>query len=128
MENIIKAAAVCVPAALLSAVIKKDNPAMALLLALAASCLTVYYAVSALQETLGVLRDMANGAGMTLPVLSAVFKTAGIAVIAAFAADACDEAGMKTASSAVNLAGGAASLMAAMPIVKSVLSMLESLL
>ncbi len=128
MDTIAKTAAVCVSAALLAVVIKKDSPAMALLLTLGAACFAAYFAVTALKDVTAAAAELATGAGMDGPVLSAVLKTAGIGITAAFASDVCEEAGMKAASSAVDLAGGAAAVAAAFPLVKTVVTMLGDLL
>ena len=100
MELLVKTAAVCVSAALMAGVLKKDSPAMALLIALAAGCVVIATCAGAL----------------------------GIGVITRLAADLCRDAGLGTAGSAAELSGAAAALYAALPLMRGVFRMLRELI
>jgi len=128
METLLKAAAVCIPAAVFAAAMKKDSPAMALLLAAAAACVTLYLALGAVTETAAFLGELADTAGISSAALSAVMKTVGIAVVSRLAADVCRDAGMSAAASAAELAGTAAALFAALPLMRTALSMIGGML
>ncbi len=128
MDLLIKTAAVCVPAALIAGLLKKDSPAMALLIALAAGCLVISTCAGALGELVAFVTEVAETAGVSNAVLAVLLKTVGIAVISRLAADLCRDAGLSTAGSAAELAGAAAALYAALPLMRGVFRMMRELL
>ncbi len=128
MELLIKSAAVCVSAAVIATVIKKDNPAVALLLTIAAGCVAIYAFLSPVGEIVGFLNEIADTAGINPPVLTAIVRGLGIAIIARFAGDICKDSGMSAASSAVELAGSTAILYVALPVIRTVFQMIKGLI
>lgn len=128
MEILIKAAAICVPAAIFAASIKKDSPAMGLTITVAACAVTLYLAIGAFSEVSGFIGELADKAGISPPVLSAVVKTVGIAIVSRFASDICKEAGLLGAASASELAGTVSALYVALPLMKTTFKMLSEIL
>lgn len=128
MELLIKTAAVCVPAALIAALLKKDSPAMSILIALAAGCVVIYSAAGALSQIGDFMEEVADASGVSSTVLAVLFKTVGIAVISRLAGDLCRDAGLQTAASASELAGSAAALYTALPVMRGVFRMIRELL
>lgn len=128
MELLIKIAAVCVPTALIAGVLKKDSPAMALLLALAAGCVILFSAVGALGEIKDFLTECAELTGSSDTVLGVLLRVLGIALVTRAASDICKDAGLGAASSAAELAGTAAALYAGIPVMRGVLDMIKGLL
>ena len=61
MDMLIKIAAVCIPSALIAGVLRKDSPAMALLVALAAGCVVLFSALGALELNELLSRDFEAG-------------------------------------------------------------------
>ena len=94
MELLIKIAAVCVPAALIATVLKRDSPVMAILIALAAGCVILFSALGAIEELRDFLREVADTAGVSPTVLSVLIKTVGVAVVTGLASDLCRDAGL----------------------------------
>ncbi len=128
MELLIKTAAVCIPAALMAGVLKKDSPAMALLIALAAGCVVIATCAGALRELTAFVAEVAETAGISNAVLAVLLKAVGIALISRLAADLCRDAGLGTAGSAAELAGAAAALYAALPLMRGVFRMMRELI
>ncbi|MGM9521648.1 MAG: SpoIIIAC/SpoIIIAD family protein [Oscillospiraceae bacterium] len=128
METLLKAAAVLIPAAVFASAIKKDSPALALLLAIAAGCVTLFAALDAVEEVTAFLEDVADTAGMSPTVLSAVMKTVGVALLTRLASDVCRDAGMNSAASSAELAGAAAALYVSIPVMRTVFQMIKGLL
>ncbi len=128
MDLLIKIAAVCVPAALIAAVLRKDSPAMAMLVALAAGCVIIFSTLGAVGELGGFLREVADTAGVSSTVLSVLMKTVGIALVTGMASDLCRDAGLAAAASASQFAGSAAALYVAMPLMRGVLRMIRELI
>lgn len=128
MDVLLKVTAICIPAAIFTAAIKKDSPAMALALAMAAGAGALYLAAGAISEITEFVNDLAESAGISTPVLTIVIKTVGIAIVSKLTADVCREAGLLGAASATELAGTAASLYVALPLMKTTFQMISDLL
>ncbi len=128
MEILIKTADVCIPAALLAATLRKDSPVMAMLIALAAGCVILFTSVGAVREVSDFVREVAEEANVSGTVLAVLLKTVGIALIARIASDLCRDAGLGAAASAAELAGTAAALYAALPVMQGVFHMIKELL
>ena len=99
METVIKAAAICIPAAFIAQALKKDSPVMSLAILTAAAFFAAFTAASALGGIAESVGDLAE-----------------------------TDAGMGSAASAVELTGSAAGIFAALPLIKSVLEMVRGLL
>ncbi len=127
MDLLVKTAAVCVPAALIAGVLRRDSPAMSLLIALAAGCAVIFTCLSALSELASFVNEVSEAAGISGTVPAVLLKTVGIALITRLAADLCRDAGLTTAGSAAELAGSAASLYAALPLMRGVFRIMREL-
>ena len=108
MDMLLKTAAVCIPAALMASLLKKDSPAMAMLIAIAAGCLVIFTSAGALREIRDFMAEVAELGGISDTVLAVLLKTVGIAVISRLAADLCKDAGLGAAASAASSAAAAA--------------------
>lgn len=128
MDMLFKIAAVTVPAALIAGALKKDSPAMSLLIALAAACAVLLSAIGALGEIRDFLTECADLTGASGEVLGVLLRLLGIAVVTRAASDMCRDAGLGAAASAAELAGTAAALYAGLPVMRGVLSMIKELL
>ena len=128
MDILIKAAAICIPSAVFAAAIKKDNPAMSLILAIAAGLITLYLALGAMNEISSFFKELSELTGMSSQVISIVAKTTAIAIIANIASGICKDAGFAGAAGATEFAGAAAALYVALPLMRSVLRMINELI
>ena len=123
-----KIAAVCVPAVLFAGVLKRDSPAMAMLIALAAACVVLASALGAVGELFGFIEEVADAAGVSGTAMTALMKSLGLAVAARLTADLCRDSGMGAAGSCAELAGAAAALWAALPVMRGVFETVRGLL
>lgn len=128
MELMVRAAAICLPAAFFVLLLRKTSPEMALALSAAAALAVLLLTARVLSQLIDFVRELAEMTGVGSAVMGAIVKTVGIAVIARFTADLMKDAGMSTASSAAELIGAAAGLFAAMPVIRTMLSMIRGLL
>lgn len=116
MENVFRIAALAVCAGFLSLGLKKQAPEFALLVTISAGALLLTLllselsAVSALAD---LIRDSLSGADS---ILGAMGKAAGICLITHLAAQTCLDCEQKSLAAAVELAGTAACLSAALPL------------
>jgi len=128
VEILIKAAVIGIIGALLALLLKRPNPELSLILTLGVGILVLGFAmelVSGIRELVDLaIRDT----GLSRAVISPMLKCAGIGIITKLAADICDDADSKGIASSVELAGAAAALLVAMPLLKTLLQMIGELI
>ena len=128
MSDIIKVAAAAVAAALCAVVVRKQSPEIALALGVGACALIVLYCSGALTAVVELVDKLAETGNLSVQVVEPVIKTAGIAIVTRLAADFCKDAQEGGLASAVELAGTALALAAALPLMSAVLDVLTRLL
>ena len=128
MSGIVKVAAAAVTAALCAVVVRKQSPEIALALGVGACALVVLYCSGALTAVVELADKLAQTGGLSAQVVEPVMKTAGIAIVTRLAADFCKGAKEGGLASAVELAGTALALAAALPLMTAVLDVLTRLL
>lgn len=127
MTILIKIAAVAVAGTVLSLVIKKNSPEMALMLTISLALIALYLAFDTIKGITDFIASLANTAQISPAVLTIVFKTIGISIITKLSADVCRDAGQSSVASGVELAGAFSALYISLPLFKTVMSMIESL-
>ena len=125
MDTVIRIAAVGLAAAVGALTIRKDNPAGAYLLALAAIASVAAAALGLFSPILELLGTLAEAANLSSELLGSLLKVLAISVTSRVAAESCRDAGEKALGEAVELAGGAASLCASLPLLSAVFSFLQ---
>ncbi len=101
---------------------------MALLIAVASGCLALYFVLDVVGSITEFLEDVAASAGVSNAVLSVLVRSLGVAIMAKLASDICKDSGMATASTGAELAGSAAILYIALPIMRTVFQMIKGLI
>ncbi len=124
----IKIAAAAVAAALCAVVVRRQSPEIALALGIGACALIVLYCSGALTAVMELVDKLAEIGNLSAQVVEPVIKTAGIAIVTRLAADFCKDAQEGGLASAVELAGTALALAAALPLMSAVLDVLTQLL
>lgn len=128
MNDVGKIAALAVVAALCAAVVKKQSPEIAMVLALAAGAMILLSCVQGLSRVLDVLDELAEFGGLSSAVVAPVVKVAGIAVVTRIAAEICRDAKEGGLAGFVETAGTVLALLTALPLMTAVLSTLDGLL
>lgn len=124
----LKVAAAAVTAALCAVVVRKQSPEIALALGIGACALVMLSCSGAFSSVMELADKLAETGGLSARVVEPVMKTAGIAIVTRLAADFCKDAQEGGLASAVELAGTALSLAAALPLMSAVLDVLIQLL
>lgn len=124
----LKVAAAAVTAALCAVVVRKQSPEIALALGIGACALVMLSCSGAFAAVMELADKLAETGGLSARVVEPVMKTAGIAIVTRLAADFCKDAQEGGLASAVELAGTALSLAAALPLMSAVLDVLIQLL
>ena len=123
-----KLAAVGVTAVLLSIVLKKNTPELALLLVLAAGLWMLALAADALGAAMALARELAGQAGLSEALLEPVVKTVALSILTKLTSEVCRSAGEGGAAAFVETAGAAMALAAALPLVRAVAVLMGELL
>ncbi len=128
MSMLIKIAAVAVAGTVLSLVIKKNSPEMALMLTVSLALIALYLAFDTIREITDFIKSLADAARISPAVLTIVIKTIGVSIVTKLSADVCRDAGQSSVASGIELAGAFAALYISLPLFKTVMSMIESLI
>lgn len=128
MPDIVKIAAIGLTAALCAVVVRKNVAELGMVLALVAGAILLGGSLSALESVRTLMDDLADTAGLSPAVLSPVLKTVGIAILTRISSELCRDAGEGGIAAFVETAGAAAAILVALPILRTVLSMITGLL
>lgn len=128
MEGAVKLAAVAVTAAVLSGVLRKNTPELALLLALAAGLWMLALAAGALGAAVALMEELAARAGLTDALLEPVLKVVALSILTRLTAELCQSAGEGGLAAFAEAAGTALALAAALPLVRAVAQLMGELL
>lgn len=112
----------------LSAVLKKNTPELALLLALAAGLWMLTQAAAGLGAAVAMMRELAGQAGLSEVLLEPVVKAVALSILTKLTAEICKSAGEGGVAAFVETAGAALALLAALPLVRAVAQLMGELL
>ncbi len=125
MEILTRAAAVAAAGCILALVIKKSNPEFSLLLSIVIAAAVTALAASLLESVMELIELACSTAGLSSAIVSPVVKCIGLGCITRLGSDLCKDAGQSAAASALELVGCAAALCTALPLFRSLLSMID---
>ena len=128
MEVMAKLAAVGVTAVVLSAVLKKNTPELALLLVLAAGLWMLTLAAGGLGAAAALMEELAQQAGLSEALLEPVVKTVALSILTKLTVELCRWAGEGGVAAFVETAGAVLALLAALPLVRAVAQLMGELL
>ena len=128
MEVMVKLAAVGVTAVVLSAVLKKNTPELALLLALAAGLWMLAMAAEGMGAAVALMEALAEQAGLSEVLLEPVVKTVALSILTRLTVEICRSAGEGGVAAFVETAGAVLALLAALPLIRAVAQLMGELL
>ena len=123
-----KLTAVGVTAAVLSAVLKRNTPELAMLLALCAGLWMLALAAEGLGAAVALMRELAGQAGLSEALLEPVMKTVALSILTKLTVEICRSAGEGGVAAFVETAGAVLALTVALPLVRAVAQMMGELL
>ena len=124
----IRLAAVGVTAVTLSAVLKRNTPELALLLALAAGLWIFASVAGGLRAVTALMAELAGQAGLSEVLLEPVIKTVVLSLVTKITVEICRSAGEGGIAAFVETAGAVLALLAALPLVRAVAQLMGELL
>lgn len=128
MEAMIKIAALAVTAAVLGAVLRKNTPELALLLALCAGLWMLMVAASGLGAAVAFLEELTDLAGLSEELLEPVVKTVALSILTKLTVELCRSAGESGVAAFVETAGTVLALAVALPLVRAVTVLISEML
>lgn len=117
-----------ITAALCALVVKQKAQEIGTVLGLAACAILMINILPAFEEISLMIRDMGEMAGLSEVIITPVLKTVGIAIVTKLSAEVCRDAKENSIASFVELAGAAAAILLAIPLLKMVLELIGGLL
>ena len=123
-----QAAVVCLVGALLALVIKRGTPEAALLLTLSAAVAVLLSLAGSLEVLLDFLNQLVEESGLSRDLFLPLYKTVGIALVVNIGGGLCRDAGESALGSVVETVGAVCALLAALPLLRAVLSLLLELM
>ncbi|MDD7288877.1 MAG: SpoIIIAC/SpoIIIAD family protein [Clostridiales bacterium] len=121
-------AAVGVTAALCGVVVRQKAPELAAVLTLAACVLLLWNTLPLLETIRDVLTELADLAELSPTILRPMLQTVGLAVVTRLASSLCRDAGEGSIAAFLEIAGAAAAVLVALPLLKMVLQLVLALL
>ena len=128
METTLQTAALCVLAAILALVLKKDGPQMGLLLTLATAVAAFLFLMGQLRELLDFLREISGAVGIRQELMAPLYKTIGIAMVVRVGGNLCRDAGESALASVIETSGTVCALLVSLPLLRMVLTALMELM
>lgn len=115
-------------ASLLLLLVRRERPEMALVLALAVGLCLFTMAIPKIKEAVSMLEDLSRDTGLEPFYFGIVLKVLAIAYISDFASSISRDAGEEMVAGRVELLGRLLILTASFPIIKAVITLIQSLL
>ena len=128
MAAMIRLAAVGVTAVVLSAVLRKNTPELAVLLTVSAGLWMLLLVADGLRAVVLLMEELAGQAGISEVLLEPVIKTVALSILTKLTVEICRSAGEGGVAAFVETAGTALALLAALPLVRAVAQLMGELL
>ncbi|MBO4420154.1 MAG: stage III sporulation AC/AD family protein [Oscillospiraceae bacterium] len=128
METSFRLSAVVLTAALLTLVLKKQNPELSLVLTLCACALCAGLLLSYLEPVLSLASSLASRAELEDRLTAPLWKCLGLGLLTELTSAVCADAGQSALAKLAELGGGLLCLVVSLPLVQAVLALIEELL
>ena len=128
MEQVFQAAALCLIGALLAVVVRRGSPELALLLTLGAAAAVLVSLAGTVEELMRFLRELGERSGVPEQLFVPLYKTIGIALVVRVGGALCRDAGESALAAALETAGALCALLASLPLLRAVLTLLLELM
>ena len=126
--DLLPVAAAGVAAALCAVVVRQRAPEIALALALAACVVLLWHTLPLLETIKDVLDELADLAQVSPQLLRPMLQTVGLALVTKLASALGKDAGEGSLAAFVEVAGSAAAVLVALPLLRMVLQLMLGLL
>ena len=128
MDAMIRLAAVGITAVVLSGVLKKNTPELAMLLTVAAGVWMLAVVADGLGAVVELMEELAGQAGASDVLLEPVVKTVALSILTKLTTEICRSAGENGVAAFVETAGTILALLVTLPLVRAVVELMGELL
>lgn len=128
MDMMIKISAMAVLAAVFCVLLRQNEKAAALAVSVLSCVVVLVLALRFLQPVWTVIRQLEGLSGLESGVTAPLFKVVGIGILTQIAVSVCGDAGEGSLGKTVEIAGTVMALYASLPLLQSVLSLVEKLI
>ncbi|MBR5156027.1 MAG: stage III sporulation protein AD [Clostridia bacterium] len=126
--DIFKIVGIGLAAAVLAVFIKNWKPELAMQVSLIATVIIFASFLPYLKTLIDMLRDISTQAGIEARYISIVLKVIGIAYVAQFASELCQDAGESAIASKIEVAGKVIIMTISMPVIYSLLEVVNEII
>lgn len=109
-------------------VVKQTKPEMALLVGVAGSILIFFYIIDLLEQAFGVFSYVLDVTGLNSELFIVLLKIIGVGYLTEFSANLCADSGNSAVASKILLAGKLVIFVLAIPIIKSLIDIIVSIM
>ena len=128
MAELGKIIAICLIGAVLTLLLEKSHPELAILLALSVCAGLLLFGLSRLGTVLSALKQLAQAGGLSSDLLQPLVKTVGIALVTRTGAELCRDAKQGALASVVEMAGAFCAIIVSLPLLGAVWELLRGML
>ena len=128
MAELGKIIAICLIGAVLTLLLEKSHPELAILLALSVCAGLLLFGLSRLGTALSALKQLAQAGGLSSDLLQPLVKTVGIALVTRTGAELCRDAKQGAMASVVEMAGAFCAIIVSLPLLGAVWELLRGML
>lgn len=128
MAIAIKAVAVGVTGSILALLLRRSVPELSLMVSIAAGLAAAFLCIGITGELASAYGRLAEKSGVSSLLLRPVIKCVGIALVTELGAQLCKDASQGAAAAFVELCGSLCALYVALPLISSLVAVVEGLL
>lgn len=128
MAELGKIIAICLIGAVLTLLLEKSHPELAILLALSVCAGLLLFGLSRLGTVLSALKQLAQAGGLSSDLLQPLVKTVGIALVTRTGAELCRDAKQGAMASVVEMAGAFCAIIVSLPLLGAVWELMRGML
>ena len=128
MADLGKIVAICLIGAVLTLLLEKSHPELAILLVLSVCAGLLLFGLSRLGAVFSALKQLAQAGGLSSDLLQPLVKTVGIALVTRTGAELCRDAKQGAMASVVEMAGAFCAIIVSLPLLGAVWELLRGML
>lgn len=128
MAELGKIIAICLIGAVLTLLLEKSHPELAILLVLSVCAGLLLFGLSRLGTVLSALKQLTQAGGLSSDLLQPLVKTVGIALVTRTGAELCRDAKQGAMASVVEMAGAFCAIIVSLPLLGAVWELLRGML
>lgn len=125
METVVKVAGLCLAAAVVAVLLRKDSPELGLLLATGVVLLGGALLLDAAQDLAALGDELVTLTGLSPALFTPLLKVTAIALIVRIGAALCADAGQSALGRVMDAAGALCALGCALPLIRAVMDLIR---